>query len=206
MKLYFTPGACSLAPHIVALEAGVPLDTEAVDLATHKTASGKDFYTINPRGYVPALDIGEGLPLTEASVLVQYIADQAPGAKLLAPAGSMERVRTQQWLAWISTELHKGFSPLWNPATPQAVREATVKTLLAKFAELDRHLASRPYLMGDAFSVADAYAYVIMRWTAYHKVDISHLASLAAFAKRIEARPAVQKALAAEGVPALLAA
>ncbi len=205
MKLYFTPGACSLAPHIVALEAGVPLETEAVDLATHKTASGKDFYAINPRGYVPALDIGEGLPLTEASVLVQYIADQKPGGTLLAPAGSMQRVRTQQWLAWISTELHKGFGPLWNPATPQAVRDATVANLKKKFAELDSHLASRPFIMGDAFSVADAYAYVIMRWTVYHKVDISNLANLAAFAKRVEARPSVQTALAAESVPAIAA-
>lgn len=200
MKLYYTPGACSLAPHIVAHESGILLDLVKVDLASHKTETGADYFTINPRGYVPALDIGQGEPLTEASVIVQYLADQKPTGGILPPTGSLDRVRVQQWLAFIATELHKGFSPLWSPDTPEATKSATLARLNTRFAELDKHLANRSYLMGDTFTVADAYAFTILNWANFLNIDLGSYASLRAYRARVEARPAVQKALKAEGL------
>ena len=200
MKLYYAPGACSLAPHIVAHETGIPLDLVKVDLSSHKTETGVDFYTVNPRGYVPALDIGQGEPLTEASVIVQYLADQKPTGGILPPAGSLERIRVQQWLAFIATELHKGFSPLWSSDTPEATKSATIARLNVRFAELDKHLADRTYLMGKTFTVADAYAFTILNWANFLNIDFSAYANLHAYRARVEARPAVQKALKAEGL------
>ena len=200
MKLYYSPGACSLAPHIVALEAGIPLDLVKVDLASHKTETGADFYAVNPRGYVPALDIGQDEPLTEASVVVQYLADRKPNGGLLPPAGSIERIRVQQWLAFIATELHKAFGPLFNPATPEAMKPIIVAQLGKRFAELDKHLASRSYLMGEIFTVADAYAFTILNWANFLKVDLGAYAKLRAYHARVGARPAVQKAMKAEGL------
>ena len=199
-KLYYAPGACSLAPHIVAQETGIPLDLVKVDLASHKTETGADYYSINPRGYVPALDIGQGEPLTEASVVVQYLADQKPNSGILPPAGSIERVRVQQWLAFIATELHKGFSPLFNPATPETMKPIILAQIAKRFTELDKHLSIRSYLTGEKFTVADAYAFTILNWANFLKVDLGAYAKLHDYHARIGARPAVQKALKAEGL------
>jgi len=201
MKLYFTPGACSLAPHIAAREAGLDIELVKVDLATHRTEQGEDFYKINPRGYVPALDVGSNGPITEASVIVQYLADLAPSTELLPAPATLARIRAQQWLAFIATELHKGFSPLWNPATPEATREAAIAAIKKRFAELDTELASKPYLLGDSYSVADIYAYVILRWTRLHGISMDEFKNLGRYAARIEERPAVEAALAYEGLP-----
>src|SRR5262249_40227682 len=153
------PAACSLAPHIVLEEAGLKYEDEKVDLKAHTTASGTDFYSINPKGSVPALGLDDGSMLTEAAVMVQYIAGQKPEAKLLAPAGSMERVRTQEWLNFVSSELHKGFSPLFNPATPAEYRAIAIGNIEKKLDYLEAHFAKGgEYLMG-AFSVADAYLF-----------------------------------------------
>lgn len=200
MKLYFSPGACSLAPHIVAAEAGVPVDLVKVDLRARKTEDGRDYTTINPRGYVPALDFGEETPLTEASVIVQYLADTKPEAGLIPPHASSARLRVQQWLAFISTELHKGFSPLWNPATPDSVRESTIARLKTRLADVDKTLATRPYIAGDSFGVADAYLFTVLGWTKPLNVDLSPYPNVAAYLGRVAARPGVQSAMKAEGL------
>jgi glutathione S-transferase len=198
MKLYYSPGACSLAPHIVAREAGLPLDLVKVDLRAHKTETGEDYFTINPRGYVPALEI-DGELHTEVAALVQYLADQAPHANLLPPAGSKERFKVQQWLAFVASELHKTFSPwLFDPAAAESTKQATRSKLGVRFGELDTLLADRPYLTGDTFTVADAYAFTIVNWSNFLKIDIKPYPSLSAFMARVAARPKVREALEAE--------
>lgn len=200
MKLYFAPGACSLAPHIVAREAGLRLDLEKVDLKTGKTESGAAFSEINPKGYVPALALDDGAVLTEVSALVQYLADQAPQAQLAPAVGTIEHYRLLEWLGFISTEIHKGFGPLWNPNSPEEAK-AIAKTNLAKrFAYLDRHLARGPFLAGERFSVADAYLFTVTNWTNFHAVDLAPYANLRAFMERVAARPKVREALAVEGL------
>jgi glutathione S-transferase len=205
MKLYFAPGACSLAPHIVAHEAGLALDLDRVDLRSRTTESGENFAAVNPMGYVPALRLDSGEVLTEAGVLVQYLADQNPASGLLPPAGTLERYRVMEWIGFISTELHKGFGALWNPTTPEAVRQAAVERLQLRFAHLDRHLADRSYLMGDGFTAADAYCFTIVSWTKFHKIDISAHENLAAYLARVAARPKVVAAMQAEGLLAAAA-
>jgi glutathione S-transferase len=200
MKLYYAPGACSLAPHIVAREAGLPIALEKVDLAARKTASGQAFNEINPKGYVPALALTDGQVLTEVSALVQYLADQAPAAGLVPTAGTVERYRLLEWLGFISTEIHKGFGPLWNSANPEAVRQAAIDKLHQRFAYLDKQLNGRSYLLGDRFSVADAYAFTVLNWANFHKLDLSAYLNLRAFMGRVAARPKVQEALQAEGL------
>jgi glutathione S-transferase len=200
MKLYYTPGACSLAPHIVASEAGIPIDLVKVDLRARKTEDGRDYSAINPRGYVPALDIGDGEPLTEASIIVQHLADSKPEAGLIPPVGSRERLRVQQWLAFIATELHKGFSPLWNPALPAEVKEMTLARLKTRLADVDARLAGRSYLAGDHFGVADAYLFTILGWAKMLHVDLSPDANVVAYLGRVGSRPGVQAALKAEGL------
>jgi glutathione S-transferase len=198
MKLYYSPDACSLAPHIVAREAGLPLDLVKVDLRAHKTETGEDYFTINPRGYVPALEI-DGELHTEVAALVQYLADQAPHANLLPPAGSKERFKVQQWLAFVASELHKTFSPwLFDPAAAESTKQATRSKLGVRFGELDTLLADRPYLTGDTFTVADAYAFTIVNWSNFLKIDIKPYPSLSAFMARVAARPKVREALEAE--------
>jgi glutathione S-transferase len=199
MKLYYSPGACSLAPHIVSREAGLAIDLVKVDLMTHKTETGADYFAINPRGYVPALEI-DGELHTEVAALVQYLAEQAPGSTLLPPAGTMERFRVQQWLAFVSSELHKTFSPwLWHKETAESTRAAVKDKLAARFAELDRHFASHDYLAGD-FSVADAYCFTIVNWANFLSLSLKPYPQLQAYLTRVASRPRVRDALAAEGL------
>jgi glutathione S-transferase len=200
MKLYYAPGACSLAPHIVAREAGLPLRLEKVDLAARRTETGEDFAAINPKGYVPALRLEDDEVLTEAAVLVQVVADRAPAAGLVPPHGTIERYRLQEWLNFIATELHKGFGPLWYPKTPAETREAAKAKLASRFAFLDGHFAGRAYLTGDAFSAADAYLFTILNWAGAHKLDLAPYGNLTAYVARVAARPAVQEAMRAEGL------
>lgn len=201
MKLYYTPGACSLAPHIVAVEAGVPLDLVRVDLATHKTESGEDFYTVNPRGYVPTLVFDDGEILTEAQVTLQAIADLKPEKGLLPKPGTRERLRAQAWLAFISTELHKGFGPLWAAKAFGDQGVAAAKANLAKrFKELNELFGGQDYIMESAFTAADAYAFTILNWTKMHRIDVDEYPALAAYQTRIGARPGVRQALKEEGL------
>jgi glutathione S-transferase len=205
MKLYYSPGACSLAPHIVAREAGLPVDLVKVDLMTHKTETGADYFRINPRGYVPALEI-DGELHTEVAALVQYLAEQAPRSRLLPPAGTMERFRVQQWLTFVSSELHKTFSPwLWHAETAEQTKQAARDKLGVRFTELDRHLADRSYLTGDTFTVADAYAFTIVNWSNFLKIDLKPYRNLSAFMARVAARPKVREALKAERLVAAAA-
>lgn len=198
MKLYFSPGACSLSPHIVFREAGLDVALERVK--DRRTPNGVDFTTINPKGHVPTLQLDNGEILTEAAVVAQYLADRKPEAKLLPPAGSMERYRVQEWLNYIATEIHKGFSPLWNPKLPEDVKQSAREALFGKFDFLTRQLEGRDYLMGSAFTAADAYLFTILNWTNFLKLDLSRWPALQAYLKRVGARPAVQAAMKAEGL------
>ena len=200
MKLYFSPGACSLSPHIALREAGLDFEIERVDLTSKKTRSGDDFTTINPKGYVPALRLDDGEILTEGPAILQYVADKVPERKLAAPAGSFERYRLQETLNFISTELHKGFSPLFNPAMPDEAKTIAKTKLADRFKWLDSKLEGHQYLMGDTFSVADAYLFTTANWSKHVGLDISGLANLGAFMGRVAARPAVQAAMRAEGL------
>jgi glutathione S-transferase len=200
MKLYYSPGACSLAPHIVAREAGVPLDLVKVDLLKHRLEDGSDYRKINPRGYVPLLELEGGERFTEASTLVQILAELGRNPDLLPPAGSRGRWRVQSWLSFIATELHKTFSPLWNKDTAQSTQDATRAKLAARFAELNELLARQPYLTGEAFTVADAYAFTVVSWSKLLKVDLAPYPHLTKFLERVAARPAVQEAMRAEGL------
>ena len=198
MKLYLTPYACSLSPHIALREAGIPFDIEVVDLGTKKTKSGGNYASVNPKGYVPALEIEGGQVLTEGPAIVQYIADQKPASKLAPPAGSFERYRLQEWLNFISSELHKSVGPLFSDATPAAWKE-TLKTRVAgRFDTLSKSLQGKDYLMGSTFTVADAYLFVILSWTSHVGIDLSKWPVLTAYFERIKARPAVKAALDAE--------
>lgn len=200
MKLYYSPGACSLSPHIVLHEAGLPFETVLASTKTHKLPDGTDYYSINPRGYVPLLELDDGQRLTEGPVIVQWIADQVPQKRLAPPAGTMPRYRVMEWLNFVSAELHKQFSPLFNPAYPEEAKAINREKLLGRYTWVDEQLAGRQYLMGDEYSVADAYLYTVTRWTVPMKLDISSRANLAAFMARVGQRPAVQRALAAEGL------
>lgn len=197
MKLYYAPGACSLSPHIVAEEAGIALEYEKVDLKTHKTAAGADFYAINPKGYVPALLLDDGSLLSEGPAIVQYLADQKPAANLIPPNGSPARYHVLEWLAFINSEMHKTFSPLFGPSSDEVKADARAK-LAKRFAYVDGQLAGKSYLVGDAFSVADAYLFVMTSWAIFQKIEVP--ANVAAFRARVTARPAVHAALKAEGL------
>ncbi|HXN81770.1 MAG TPA: glutathione transferase GstA [Myxococcales bacterium] len=198
MKLYFAPGACSLSPHIVLREAGLPFELEQVDLKTKKTRSGVDFFTINAKGAVPALQLDGGQVLTEAAVIVQYLADQKPEAKLAPAAGTLERYRLQEWLNYIASELHKSFSPLFHSTTPEPVKQATREALLGKFGYVNRQLEGKQFLLGDRFTVADAYLFVMTTWARFTGLDLSRFPALTAYHQRIKERPAVQAAVDAE--------
>ena len=199
MKLYFTPGACSQAPHIALRELGLAFEPVQVDLMKHTLPDGSDFRAINPKGYVPLLELDDGTRLAEASVILQYIADLKPGT--IAPVfGTLERWRLMEWLAFIATEVHKGFGPLWNPKTPAEFRASTVHALGTRFTLIARTLAGQPYLTGAQFSIADAYLFVILNWSGLHKVDLSPWPTLTDFQARVAARPAVQATLKAEGL------
>ncbi len=200
MKLYYAPGACSMAPHIALREAGLGFELEKVDLAAKKTEHGADFTSINPKGYVPALALDEGEVLTEVQVVLQYIADQAPGSNLAPRPGSIERYRLQEWLGFIATELHKGFGPLWKPNTPDVYKPVVRENLGRRFDYLDGQLGGRDYLTGSGFTVADAYSFTILNWANLHDIDLSRWPNLKAYVGRVAARPKVQEAMRAEGL------
>jgi glutathione S-transferase len=200
MKLYYAPGACSLAPHIVAREAGLDVQLEKVEFGPDgRWAGGRNYWQINPKGAVPALDLDNGEVLTENAVILQYLSSLAPQANLGPPAEGMAHWRFLELLNFIATELHKGFAPLFKQPTP-AVREATIEALGLRFDLLARQLADRSYLTGERFTIADAYAYVILNWTRLHQLDLTPWPSLRALMDRIEARPAVQQARREEGL------
>ncbi len=198
MKLYFSPGACSLSPHIVLNELGLPFESVPVDLGSKKTRDGGDFWKINPKGYVPTLQLDDGNILTEGPAIVQYLADLKPAMGLAPANGTFARYQLQEWLNFISTELHKQFSPLFNPNTPDAVKQAQKDRLAMRFGEIVAAMGDSPYLMGERFSVGDAYLYTVLTWAGYVGVDLTPFPSLQAYMKRVEARPAVQATLAAE--------
>jgi glutathione S-transferase len=197
MKLYFAPGACSLSPHIVALEAGIPITLEKVDLKTHKTESGEDFYTVNPKGYVPALKLDDGRFLTEGPAIVQYLADQKPASKLAPANGTFERYKLQEWLGFINSEIHKNFSPLFGAASDEVKADAKAK-IAKRFDYVDGELAGKQFLFGNDFTVADAYLFVMLTWA--HHLKIALPANLSAFFGRVAQRPKVHQAMKDEGL------
>jgi len=200
MKLYYSPGACSLSPHIALREAGLAFEPVLASTKSHKLQDGTDYYGINPLGYVPLLELDDGTRLREGPAIVQYIADLAP-TKNLAPAnGTMQRYRLQEWLTFIGTEIHKSFSPLFNPGMPEDGKAISKTKLRSRYEWLDSQLADKDYLMGDTFSVADGYLFTVTNWAKPTGVDISDLAKLNAWHARVGARPAVQEALKAEGL------
>jgi glutathione S-transferase len=200
MKLYYAPGACSLSPHIVSRELGIPVELRKVNTKDKSMEGGGDFRSINPKGYVPALELGEGQVLTEGPAIVQYLADQKPEAGLAPKAGTLERYRLQEWLNFITSELHKTFSPLFRPTTPEEYKAIARENLAARFEWLDKQLAGRSYLMGEAFSVADAYLFTVVSWSHPMKIDLTRYPNLLAFQKRVAARPKVREAMVAEGL------
>lgn len=200
MKLYYAPGACSLAVHIALRETGRPFDATAVDLTTHKTADGGDYFAISPRGYVPLLELDDGSRHTEAAALLQYVADLDPSRALIGEPGSARRLAVTGWLTFVSTELHKVFSPwLWHKETADSTRQKAKELLGTRFAEMDAVLAQRPWLAGE-FSVADAYAFTIVNWTNFLGMSLKAYPHLAAYLARVAERPAVREALKAEGL------
>jgi glutathione S-transferase len=200
MKLYYSNGACSLSPHIALREADIPFELVRASTKTHALDDGTDYYTINPKGSVPLLELDNGERLSEGPAIVQYIADLAPQSKLAPPNGTFERARLQEWLNYITSELHKGYSPLFNPATPDAYKSIATENLKKKYAYVDGKLAGRDYLMGDTFTVADAYLFTVTNWSKFVNLDLSPYANVLAHAKRVGARPKVQEALKAEGL------
>ncbi len=200
MKLYFSPGACSLSPHIILHETGLPFTTEKVDLRSKQTASGADYTSINPKGYVPALETDDGVLLTEGPAIVQYLADQVPEKNLAPAIGSIERYQVMSWLNFIGTEIHKNYSPLFNPAGSDESKDNARSNLTKRYGHVERMLEGREYLVGNQFSVADGYLFVVTNWSGMLKIDLSAFPNLLAFQKRIAARPAVQQAMKAEGL------
>jgi glutathione S-transferase len=200
MKLYYSPSACSLSPHIVSREAGIELTLDKVDFASKKTDSGRDFLTINPKGQVPTLELDNGEVLTEGPAIVQYLADQKPASKLAPAAGTLERYRLQEALNFITSELHKTYSPLFTPKTSQEVKDERIAYLNKRYGFVENKLKDKQFFVGDNFTVADAYLYVVTRWANFVKFDLSPFPSLRAFQERVTARPAVNAALKAEGL------
>lgn len=200
MKLYYSPGACSLSPHITLHESGLKFQHVLAPTKTHQLEDGTDYYAINPLGYVPLLELDDGTRLREGPAIVQYIADQVPEKKLAPPNGTIARAQLQAWLNFVGTELHKGFTPMFNPATPEEFKTITKDKFLSRLKWLDGELAGKQYLMGDQFSVADPYLFTVTNWPARVGVEISNFANLAAFRERMAARPAVQAAMRHEGL------
>ncbi|OVZ92866.1 glutathione transferase GstA [Yersinia alsatica] len=198
MKLFYKPGACSLSPHIVLREAGLDFSIESVDLATKKTETGEDYLSINPKGQVPALLLDDGSLLTEGVAIVQYLADKVPDRHLIAPSGTLSRYHAIEWLNFVATELHKGFSPLFNPKTPEEYKAIARERLDKQFSYVDSVLAQHDYLLGKKFSVADAYLFTVTRWANALKLEIKQRSHLDKFMARVAERPAVKAALAAE--------
>jgi glutathione S-transferase len=200
MQLYFSPGACSLASHISLREAGLPFDLKRADMKTKKLDDGSDYYAVNSKGSVPALRLDNGQVLTEGPVILQFLADQKPETGLAPKSGTLERYRLQEWLNFITSEVHKSFSPLFNPAADAKVKEYTTQNLEKKFDWLNKQLAGKQYLTGDTFTIADAYLFVVINWTNFVGIDLGRWPALKDFHGRVAARPMVQEALAAEGL------
>jgi glutathione S-transferase len=200
MKLYYSPGACSLSPHIALHEAGLAHELVKVDLKEKKTETGEDFAKINPKNQVPALMLDSGELLTEGPVIVQVIADKAAGKNLAPANGTDERYKMQEWLNFTTSELHKNFSPLFNPSIPDDVKKFFADRIIGKFKYTDSQLADRDYLMGKQFTVADGYLFVMLAWADRMKLDLSGFKNLMAFKARVAARPNVQAALKMEGL------
>jgi glutathione S-transferase len=200
MKLYYTPGACSLSPHIVLREAELEFELVKVDGKVKKTEKGEDFLAINPKGYVPVLELDDGERLTEGPAIVQYLADRVPQKTLAPRNGTFARYRLQEWLNFITSELHKSFGPLFNPSTPEDYKPVA-KALIAKRLELvDAALGEKPYLMGEGFTIADAYLFTVTNWSGFVGVDIQRLSRVGQLMARVRERPSVQAALRAEGL------
>jgi glutathione S-transferase len=200
MKLYYTPGACSLSPHIVARELGFEPTLVKVEFSTKKTSDGGDYAAINPKGYVPALELDGGEVLTEGPAIVQYLADRKPESGLAPANGTLERYRLQEMLGYINSELHKTYSPLFNPKTTPEIREERQNDLRRRYGFIEKALEGKQFLFGDNFTVADAYLFVVTNWANFVKLDLSEFANLKAFQERVAARPAVRAALTAEGL------
>ena len=199
MKLYFAPGTCSFSPHIALREAGITAELVQVDIKKRRlVADGSDFSAVNPKGYVPVLELDNGVRLTEGPAIVQYIADLKPESGLAPKAGTLERFQLQEWLGFINSEVHKGFSPLFNPETPDGYKSIALKNLANRFGFLANHLASHPYLMGEQFTVADGYLYTVLGWCQWVGIDVKEWPALVAFSERVAGRPSVKAALAAE--------
>jgi glutathione S-transferase len=200
MKLFYVPGTCSLSPHIVSREAGLPVELKKVDRTTKQIEGGGDYNALNGKGYVPALMLDDGEVLTEGAVIVQYLADQKPESGLAPKNGTIERYRLQEWLNFIATEVHKGFSPLFNPNLPNEARDIAVTRLTTRLDWLVKAMGAKPYLMGETFTVADAYLFTCLRWSERTKFDLSKWPTLASFQKRVADRPMVQEAMRVEGL------
>jgi glutathione S-transferase len=200
MQLYYAPGACSLASHITLREAGLPVDLKKTDTKTKKLEDGSDYFAVNSKGAVPALRLDDGQVLTEGPAILQYLADQKPESKLAPKAGTLERYRLLEWLNFITSEIHKSFSPLFNPAADAKVKEYTTQNLEKKFDWLNKQLAGKQYLTGDTFTIADAYLFVVVNWSNFVGIDLGRWPALKAFQERVAARPKVQEAMAAEGL------
>ena len=200
MKLYFSPGACSLSPHIALREADAEFELEQVDLRSKQTKSGGDFRQVNPKGMVPVLLLDSGDTLTEGPAIVQYIADQNPASGIAPPPGSIARYHLMEWLNFITSELHKTFTPLFKPTTPEEYKKMARDNLAERYAFLDEKLAGKQYLMGDRFTIADGYAFTVTNWARIQKIDLAPWPNVVAYMGRVRARPKVQEALKAEGL------
>ncbi|MGR4868492.1 glutathione transferase GstA [Variovorax sp. LARHSF232] len=200
MKLYYSPGACSLSPHIALHEAGLAFEPVLASTKSHKLQDGTDYYGINPLGYVPLLELDDGTRLREGPAIVQYIADLVPNKNLAPANGTLQRYRLQEWLTFIGTEIHKTFSPLFSPATPEDYKPLAKEKLASRLKWVDSQLEGKQYLMGDHFSVADGYLFTVTNWAKPTGVDLSDLPNLLAYRERVAARPAVQAAMKAEGL------
>ena len=200
MKLYYAPGVCSLSPHICLREAGLDFELVKVDIKAHTLADGSDYYKVNPNGYVPLLELDNGEQLSEGPAIVQYIADLAPGARLAPPSGTFERARLQSLLNFLSTEIHKGYSPLFNPAANAEFKTWQKQRLSDRHDWLAEQLAGKQYLMGEQFTCADAYLFTMLGWMGFIGMDVANWPVLVAYKERIAARPRVQEAMKAEGL------
>ncbi len=201
MKLYYWPGACSLSPHIVSREAGIDLDLAQLDRsAERKAPDGTTLASVNPKNQVPALVLDDGQVLTEGPVIAQFLADKAPASGLLPPPGSMERYRVQEWQNFVASELHKTFGPMFRPTTPEEYKAQSRDYLAHRFDWIDHQLAGKQYLMGDTFTVADAYLFVVLRWSPRVGIDLAKWPNITAYLDRVAARPKVQETLKAEGL------
>ena len=200
MKLYYSPGACSLSPHIILNEGGFSFDKEKVDLASRKTETGADYTAVNPDGYVPALRLDDGQVLTEGPAIIQYLADRVPEKKLAPPMGTIERYRLMQWLNFITTELHKGFAPLFNPQAPEEWKAVATAQLARRLSSVSQQLEGKDWLLGNDFTVADAYLFTVLGWGRYVGIELERWPVLKAYQDRVFMRPAVQSTLKAEGL------